>query len=89
MFNAAVLFSLALAAVVVHAEVTPNTPDGSSVYNVGAKCAIAWSGDADSDSKWKGMSIELMTGANLDMVHLTSTFLCLPLPISTFVCSFC
>ena len=69
------LSTAALLPLLVKAEVFPITPSGSDVYNVGTKCQIAWTGDADpaTKEKWKNMSIELMTGDNFNMVHITST----------------
>lgn len=48
----------------------PTEPVKGDVYNSGSKCRIAWKGDETSDTMWKGMSIQLMTGPNLNMVQL-------------------
>jgi hypothetical protein len=54
----------------VRAIVTPNEPGPGSVYNEGSTCHIQWAGD--KDGKWDNMAIQLMTGDNFQMVHLTS-----------------
>ncbi|ESK84716.1 hypothetical protein Moror_628 [Moniliophthora roreri MCA 2997] len=54
----------------VRAIVTPNEPGPGSVYNEGSKCHIQWVGD--KDGKWDNMAIQLMTGDNFQMVHLTT-----------------
>jgi hypothetical protein len=57
-----------------HAIVTPNEPGPGEVFNQGTKCHIGWAGDTDSGSTtaWKNMAIELMTGSNEKMVHVTT-----------------
>jgi len=75
MFHAQVftaLLTLAAASLVARADVTPLTPAPGDSFNAGATCTTTWSGDNNSTTAWKGMAIELMTGANLDMVHLTT-----------------
>ncbi|KAI0765994.1 hypothetical protein BC629DRAFT_1266598, partial [Irpex lacteus] len=52
------------------ADPTPSAPGPGDVFNQGADCKIEWS--PDTTGTWTQMSIELMTGANLDMKHLTS-----------------
>ncbi|KAF9266117.1 hypothetical protein L218DRAFT_858687 [Marasmius fiardii PR-910] len=59
-----------LAAVAVRADVTPNEPGPGSVFRQGQKCRTAWTGD--KDVKWANMAIQLMTGDNFQMVHLTT-----------------
>jgi hypothetical protein len=61
-------------ALVARADVVPSVPGPGVVYNSGATCRIEWDGDKDSNTVWKNMSIELMTGSNFGMVHLTSMF---------------
>lgn len=62
---------LSLAAVqLVHADPTPSEPAPGEVFTEGQTCHIAWS--ADTTGEWKSMDIELMTGPNDNMVHLTS-----------------
>jgi len=62
-----VVLSLALVAL---AEVTPTDPSPGQVFKPGAACSIAW--NADTTGTWKTLNIELMTGDNLNMVHLTT-----------------
>ena len=66
--------TLALAALLpilpVFADPVPSEPAPGSVFNEGSTCHISW--EADPDSSWKVMNIQLMTGDNFNMVHLTS-----------------
>ncbi|KAI0028242.1 hypothetical protein K488DRAFT_89929 [Vararia minispora EC-137] len=66
------LFTLALSAVgLVRAGVpVPDTPGPNQTYNAGSNCPIAWS--ADTTGLWKNMAIELMTGNNWNMEHITT-----------------
>lgn len=48
----------------------PTEPSGASVFNVGGDCAIKW--DTDSTGSWKKMNIQLMTGDNWNMIHITT-----------------
>lgn len=61
---------VAIVAGVVSAAPNPTEPSSASVFKVGDVCTIKW--DADSTGKWKAMNIELMTGDNFSMVHLTT-----------------
>jgi len=54
------------------ADAIPSVPGPGVVYKVGGKCHIEWDGDKDSTTAWKNMAIELMTGDNFSMVHLTT-----------------
>ena len=73
MFNALALFALLPALVLrAFADPVPSTPGPGDVYNQGASCVIEWS--LDTNGTWTTMNIELMTGDNTNMVHLTSTF---------------
>lgn len=54
----------------VRADVNPTAPGPTDVFNAGGQCHIAW--DADTTGVWKVMNIELMTGSNYQMVHLTT-----------------
>lgn len=66
---------LAFAApLLVRADVTPTEPAPGASFNAGTTCAVGWDGDANSTTVWKNMAIELMTGDNFDMVHLTSNY---------------
>jgi len=58
--------------ILVHADMTPSEPGPGSVFNAGSKCRITWQGDADSPTAWKEMAIQLMSGSNLAMVHITT-----------------
>jgi len=75
MFNAkfSALSALALAApMLVRAIVVPSEPGPGSSYTAGEECTISWEGDPDSETIWQDMSIQLMTGSNFEMVHLTT-----------------
>ncbi|KAF4618497.1 hypothetical protein D9613_010031 [Agrocybe pediades] len=74
MFSAQVFSALlAVAApLLVSAEVVPSAPGPGDVFKVGETCSTVWTGDSVSTTNWKDMSIELMTGSNLAMVHLTT-----------------
>lgn len=65
---ATVILSLAL---VVLADITPTVPDPGHIYNEGSTCQIGWT--PDPTGLWKTMNIELMTGDNFQMIHLTSS----------------
>ncbi|KAJ7230604.1 hypothetical protein GGX14DRAFT_530022 [Mycena pura] len=70
-----ILYTAVLAtstALLSQAMVTPNAPGPGDSFNEGASCHIGWAGDTDSPSAWLGMAIELMTGDNEAMVHLTT-----------------
>lgn len=54
----------------VRADPTPSAPGPGDTFKVGGTCHIAW--EADTTGVWKVMNIELMTGSNFDMVHLTT-----------------
>ena len=70
MFSPILLTALLASLAAVRADPDPSEPGPGSVYNEGATCHIAWS--PDTTGTWKTMYIELMTGSNLGMVHLTS-----------------
>ncbi|KAF9233741.1 hypothetical protein BU15DRAFT_90233 [Melanogaster broomeanus] len=71
MFAVAPLLTiLAAAAISVRADPTPNNPGPGDVFIEGQSCAVGWT--ADTTGVWKNMSIELMTGSNLNMVFLTT-----------------
>ncbi|KAH6915677.1 hypothetical protein BKA70DRAFT_1253458 [Coprinopsis sp. MPI-PUGE-AT-0042] len=74
MFNkiAALTSVLFAASALVRAEVTPSEPGPGSSYTAGETCTVSWDGDRDSDTIWKDMSIQLMTGDNFNMVHLST-----------------
>jgi len=54
----------------VAATVFPTAPVQGTIYTEGQTCHIAWLGDTTSTTTWAGMSIQLMTGQNLNMVQL-------------------
>ena len=56
------------------ADVTPSEPGPGDSFNAGATCHTTWEGDKDSTTVWKNMAIELMSGSNLAMVHITSSY---------------
>jgi len=60
------------AAILAQADVSPNEPAPGDSFNEGAQCSIAWDGDSSGSDIWKNMSIELMTGSNNPMTHLTT-----------------
>ncbi|KAF9454446.1 hypothetical protein P691DRAFT_770636 [Macrolepiota fuliginosa MF-IS2] len=69
------VFCLATAlasAFVARAIVSPTEPSPGSVYREGETCPITWNADPDSPSDWKNMNIQLMTGDNFNMQHLTT-----------------
>jgi len=76
MFTSIVFTTLLASSAVLlsHAIVAPNEPGPGDSFNEGASCHIAWAGDTTSGSAtaWKGMAIELMSGPNEAMVHLTT-----------------
>ncbi len=72
MLSRLVLPTFILSAVLVAlADPTPSEPGPGEIFNEGSTCHIAWTPDASG--VWKTLNIELMTGDNLNMVHLTST----------------
>jgi len=62
---------LAASLSLVSAQVYPFKP-AADVYKTGEDCIIEWNGDKNSTTAWKDMAIELMTGDNYQMVHLTT-----------------
>jgi hypothetical protein len=72
---AASLFTALLASAslrLARSDVTPNEPGPGGSFNQGTQCHIAWAGDTNSTTMWKDMAIELMSGSNSGMVHLTT-----------------
>jgi len=65
-------FTILLTAFLARADVVPTVPGPGVIYTTGGVCHVEWDGDKDSSTVWKDMSIELMSGSNFDMVHLTS-----------------
>jgi len=66
----AVAGMVAVVAGVVSAAPNPTEPSAASVFKVGDACTIKW--DTDATGTWTAMNIELMTGDNLNMIHLTT-----------------
>ncbi|KAH9940740.1 uncharacterized protein BXZ73DRAFT_98570 [Epithele typhae] len=54
----------------VRAEPVPTAPGPGDVFTQGGKCSFSWT--PDTTGTWKTMNVELMTGGNLGMVHLTT-----------------
>ncbi|KAF5378802.1 hypothetical protein D9615_006996 [Tricholomella constricta] len=67
------LLSLILLAcgLVARADVFPNFP-AADIERSGSTCRIGWGGDTSSTTAWKDMTIQLMTGDNFNMVHITT-----------------
>lgn len=76
MFTSIVFTTILASSVVLlsQAQVDPNEPGPGESFPQGGTCHIAWNGDTTSGSTtaWKDMAIELMTGSNEKMVHLTT-----------------
>ncbi|KAI0675569.1 hypothetical protein C8Q78DRAFT_332367 [Trametes maxima] len=70
MFAYAGLVALVAGAVVVRADPTPTAPGPGDVFKQGGQCTFTW--DVDTTGTWKQMNVELMTGDNWNMVHLTT-----------------
>jgi hypothetical protein len=72
---AASLLSLSLLVARVSADVDPNEPSPTTPpFNEGTTCNVAWNGDTNvtSQAAWKSMSIQLMTGDNWNMKHIST-----------------
>lgn len=52
------------------ADPTPIAPGPGAIFNEGGQCTFSWT--PDPSGVWKTMNVELMTGSNLAMVHLTT-----------------
>ncbi|KAG9080897.1 hypothetical protein FRC06_006010 [Ceratobasidium sp. 370] len=61
---------VAVVAGVVSASPNPTEPSSTSVFNIGQTCSIKW--DPDTTGSWKQMNIQLMTGDNWNMIHITT-----------------
>ena len=53
--------------------VVPTAPGNGAVFKEGGNCTFSW--NPDPSGQWKQTDVELMTGDNFQMVHLTSMFL--------------
>ncbi|KAK0202338.1 hypothetical protein DFS33DRAFT_1262531 [Desarmillaria ectypa] len=72
MFSYLFAITIVSAVIGVYADVVPTVPGPSDSYDEGASCVIAWTGDKSSTTAWKDMAIELMSGSNTAMVHITT-----------------
>ncbi|KAJ7623694.1 hypothetical protein FB45DRAFT_992001 [Roridomyces roridus] len=54
------------------ADVVPNAPGPGDSFTVGGQCTLGWGADPEANPAWKNMTVELMTGSNENMVHLTT-----------------
>ncbi|PSR73085.1 hypothetical protein PHLCEN_2v11055 [Hermanssonia centrifuga] len=70
MFSSTLFATLLAAVAIARADPNPSEPGPGDVYNEGAQCHISW--DPDTTGTWKTMNIELMTGSNTGMVHITT-----------------
>ena len=62
------LFSLLLLAAPARAAITPTSPDSATVVKVGDTLNALWT--EDTTGSWTDVEIQLMTGANLNMIPL-------------------
>jgi hypothetical protein len=76
MFSSTVFAALlaASSAIFVLADPTPTTPGPGDSFTEGQNCTFAWDGDtnAATESLWKTMNVELMSGSNLAMNFITT-----------------
>ncbi|KAI1790274.1 hypothetical protein LXA43DRAFT_973772 [Ganoderma leucocontextum] len=70
MFAYASLAALIAGAAFVHAEPVPTAPGPGDIFKEGGQCSFTW--DADTSGVWKTMNVQLMTGSNTQMVHITT-----------------
>ena len=70
MFVYAGLAALVAGSALVRAEVVPTAPGPGDVFQDGGKCTFTWT--ADTTGTWKTMNVEIMSGSNLVMNHITS-----------------
>lgn len=72
MFTRLFFGALVAGAALVRADPNPSEPGPGDIFNEGATCHISW--EPDTSGVWKVMNIELMSGSNLNMNHITSQF---------------
>ncbi|KAJ8515686.1 hypothetical protein ONZ45_g6918 [Pleurotus djamor] len=72
MFASLTALAVLAAALVARADPTPSEPGPGAVYNEGATCRITWDTTPANAEQWKEMNIQLMTGDNFNMIHLTT-----------------
>ncbi|THH27155.1 hypothetical protein EUX98_g7028 [Antrodiella citrinella] len=70
MFSKLFVTALVAALATVHADPDPSAPGPGDIFNEGTNCTISWA--PDTTGTWKQMNIELMSGSNLQMNHLTT-----------------
>lgn len=70
MFAKVFLSALVAGAAFVRADPNPTEPGPGDVFNEGSNCRIVW--EPDTTGVWKVMNIELMSGSNFQMNHITS-----------------
>ncbi|KAI0694582.1 hypothetical protein C8T65DRAFT_55212 [Cerioporus squamosus] len=70
MFAYAGLAALIAGSAFVRADPVPTAPGPGDVFKVGGQCTFTW--DADTTGVWKEMNVELMSGSNLQMNHITT-----------------
>jgi len=70
MFSKVFVTALLATLATVHADPNPTAPGPGDIFNEGSDCKIAW--DADTTGTWKEMGIEVMSGSNLQMNHITT-----------------
>ena len=70
--------------VLVAADATPSDPAPGAVFNAGSTCSFDWVGDTSSTTAWKGMTVQLMTGSNYNMIPLTSMYPSFPTVPSSY-----
>ncbi|KAL5531297.1 hypothetical protein ACEPAG_4174 [Sanghuangporus baumii] len=66
----ALFLAIVLPALAVLAQIGPLEPAPGNVYNTGSDCEVVWA--TDTTGQWTTMNIELMTGSNSEMIHLTT-----------------
>lgn len=71
MFTTTFAVATLLTPLLAQAIITPSSPTPGSTFNEGTKCTVAWNGDP----AWEETNIQLMTGDNFQMVHLSSEYL--------------
>ena len=71
MFAYAGLAALIAGSALVRADVVPIAPGPGDVFREGSNCTFSWM--PDPAGLWKETNVELMSGDNWNMIHLTST----------------
>ncbi|TRM58830.1 hypothetical protein BD626DRAFT_410147 [Schizophyllum amplum] len=68
----AAALALTATAALVRADATPTDPGPGSSFTAGKECTFNWDADTDSTTAWKSMTVELMSGSNQAMNHITT-----------------